>query len=99
MKLGLDLKLTREYDEIIRPDFNFLRLRISDRFRLQGTDGPSQLERNQELIFRLIAIDMESGRDFNIEFLRDGSTALDDQLLGWRDGQLILLARAQACQE
>lgn len=90
-ELCLYLERTGEYDEHLTSDFDVFGLRISSRDGFQRPAIPGELQRNQELIFGLVAVHVETGQNRNVRRFRNGSAALDSHGLTGLNDELVLL--------
>lgn len=99
-KMRLDSERAGKDGQHVLADFNVFGFRVSDGSRLKRSGLPSELKRNQKLIFRLVAVHVEARKDVHVQGLCSTSrTALDANAAGGIDSQLILLGVRQERQE
>jgi len=92
-KPGLNGKRAREDYQVLSTHLNFFRLRVSDGLALERSFRPGKFERNQKLIFRLVAVHMKTWHHHYLNGLRYRRAALHADRIYRTDGQLILLRR------
>jgi hypothetical protein len=91
LKLGGYVKAARKDGQHLAADFDLLRLRIRDLFDLQWAAGPSEFQRDQEFILRLVTVDVKTGENSNIQRLVCRRPSLDGDLRRRFDQNSILL--------
>lgn len=99
LEFCLKLKLACKDRDALIAHRDFLRLWIGHALLLQRSVVPGQPQRNQKLVFRLVAVDVKSGQHRNIKTLHGSRPALDYQLIRRMNDKLILLGRTEERQE
>lgn len=100
-KLGLDSELAREDVERVGAHLHLFGRRISNGLRLERPRVPGQLQRDQKLIFRPVAVDMKPRGDSDSKRVRDGRSAFRRERLRRSNGDYLfteLLRRYPARQ-
>lgn len=97
-ELGLNLERTGEDAQHVCAYLDFFRLRVRDRDRLERPTCPGELQRNQILILRLVAIDVETREDGDSEVLAGGPAGFHSNRRRWCNDELILLGAAKQWQ-
>jgi hypothetical protein len=91
LELGRYVEVTCKDSQHLAADFDLFRFRIRDLFDLQWATGPSEFQRDQEFILRLVTVDVKTGENSNIQRLVCRSPSLDGDLRGRFDQNSILL--------
>ncbi len=81
LKRCLYLEITCKDRQELVAYFDLLCLWIGDALDFKRAAGPSQLQRDQEFVFRLVIIDVKPRFDRDLKLLGDGSSALYSDLL------------------
>lgn len=91
LEFSLDIERTGKHSQPFAADLNLLRLGVTSGRRLERAATPGELQRNDELVFRLVAIHMKPGLHNNFERLEKSGAPFDGDWLGRPDRKLILL--------
>ena len=98
-ELRLENQFAGKHRESIRSHLDLLRFRVRDRFGCYRTRSPCELERDQKLIFRLVAIHVKAGLDGDRELVRELLAPLYRHLGRWLNGEpLRRLSPGEDCQ-
>jgi len=99
-KMRLDCERASKDGQQVLADLNVFRLRIGDGSGLERSGLPCELEWNQKLIFRLVAVHVKTRKNVHVQGLRNtGRTSLNCNAAAGIDSQLILLCVRQERQK
>ena len=90
-KLGFNFESAGKNSKSLTTDLDILRLRISNRLRLERAASPRELQWNDKFVFRLIAIDVQARLDYDFQLLFNAGARLYADLFYRADPELILL--------
>ncbi len=87
----LDGEGSGEDQQVLRADFQFFGFGKFDGFGVEEAGCPGEFQGDDELVFRLVAVDVEAGQDNDLQGLGDGCAALDGDGVRRTDSDFILL--------
>lgn len=93
LEFSLDSEVAGKYGQLLVANLHLLRLGITGGRSLERTFTPGELQWNNELVFRLVTIDMKTWLHNHFERLEKSGAPLDGDWLGRPDCEFILLGQ------